>query len=208
MGLHRAGFDVVGVDIEPQPRYPFKFIQADALTFDLVGFDFIWASPMCQGYGQSQYVITCASRIYPKQIAGVRARLQQMDALWVIENVPGAPLHNPITICGTALGLRVRRHRLFESNAFLFSPGPCLHGENELGVYANKVTRIGTHGKAYTTSSGRTHYRPQTARKADGQEAMGIDWMSLPEMCEAIPPRYSEFLGSQVIKYLEQTRAA
>jgi DNA (cytosine-5)-methyltransferase 1 len=208
-GLQRAGFHVTGVDIEPQPRYVGdEFICADALTFDLSGFDFIWASPKCQGYGQTRFVITCATREYEKQIESVRVRLQQTDAVWIIENVPGAPLINPVMICGTSLGLNVRRHRLFESNIFLFSPGSCRHGENDLGVYANKVTRIETRGTPYVASSGRTHYRPKTATKIEGQRAMGIDWMTLPEMCEAIPPAYSEYLGRQVINYLEQCLAA
>lgn len=206
MGLHRAGFDVTGVDIRPQPRYPFRFIEGDALTVDLEGFDFIWASPPCQGYGQTQYVVTCATRAYPKVIADTRARLIQSGALWIIENVPGAPLLHPVTICGTALGLPARRHRLFESGAFLFSPGACRHGGGDYGVYANKVTRIGTRGQAYVAGSGRTHYRPQTASKKDGCAALGINWMTMPEMCEAVPPAYSEFLGRQIMRCLEQQR--
>lgn len=199
-GLQRAGFHVTGVDIEPQPRYcGDAFFQADALTFDLSGYDFIWASPPCQGYGQTKYVVTCAGREYPKLIADVRERLIQTKAIWILENVPGAPMLYPVEVCGTALGLRVRRHRLFDSNVMLFSPGSCNHRLGDLGIYANKVTRIGTRGKAYIASSGRTHYRPQTARKADGCSAMGIDWMTLPEMCEAIPPLFAEFLARQIM---------
>jgi DNA (cytosine-5)-methyltransferase 1 len=198
MGLYRAGFEVVGVDIAPQPHYPFKFHQADALTFPLDGFDFVWASPPCQGYGQSKYVITCSSREYPLLIEQTRARLVASGLPWIIENVPGAPMHNPVMLCGTALGLKVRRHRLFDSNILLFSPGPCRHSDSDLGVYAGKVTRVGTRGVAYNASTGRTHYRPERANKQAGCEAMGIDWMTMPELCEAIPPAYSEWLGRQI----------
>lgn len=207
-GLQRAGFYVIGVDIEPQPNYcGDEFIQADALTFPLDGFDFVWASPPCQGYGQTRFVVTCAGREYPKLIADTRARLEASGAPWIIENVPGAPMSHPVMLCGTALGLRVRRHRLFDSNTFLFSPGACRHTPDELGVYAGKVTRLGSRAAPYTASTGRTHYRPQTGTRAEGRAAMGIDWMGMGELCEAIPPAYSEFLGRQVIAYLEQQAA-
>jgi DNA (cytosine-5)-methyltransferase 1 len=211
-GLKRAFGErgvVTGVDMKPQPRYVGDaFIQADALTVDLSGYDLVWASPPCQGYSQARHVVSCAGRQYPKLIAETRARLESSGAFWILENVPGAPMTYPVEVCGTALGLRVRRHRLFDSNAFLFSPGACRHGGGDFGVYAGKVTRIGTRGAAYVASSGRTHYRPQTATRGEGREAMGIPWMTMDELCEAIPPRYAEFLGRQIVGHLDAMREA
>src|SRR5690348_4826231 len=115
-GYHRAGFDeIVGVDINPQPHYPFTFIQADALTFPLDGFDAIHASPPCQDFAQTRYIVSRRGREYPRLIAPTRERLIASGLPWIMENVEGAPLMNPVTLCGTALGLRVRRHRLFRS---------------------------------------------------------------------------------------------
>lgn len=123
MGLHRAGFEVVGVDIEPQPRYPFTFHQADALTFPLEGFDFIWASPPCQGY--TALKVMKNARKHPLLIEQVRERLDKRGLPYVIENVHGAPLlaGKTIMLCGTMFNLRsaddageLRRHRYFEAN--------------------------------------------------------------------------------------------
>lgn len=132
-------------------------------------------------------------------IDAARARLMTSEADWIIENVPGAPMQHPVMICGTALGLRVRRHRLFDSSLLLFAPGPCRHRPGDLGVYGGKVKQVGTRGVAYLAGTGRTHYRPLETSKQEGCEAMGIDWMTLPEMCEAIPPAYAEWLGRQVM---------
>ena len=102
-GLRRAGFEVVGVDIEPQPHYPFEFHQADALTFPLDGFDFIWASPPCQAYTLCQRI---QKNEHPDLVAPIRERLHANGAPYCIENVPGAPLVEPIELCGTMFGLR------------------------------------------------------------------------------------------------------
>jgi len=113
MGLYRAGFDVVGVDIIPQPNYPFMFFQADALTFPLGNADFIWASPPCQGFTAYK---RRKNHVRPREnlIPAVRDRLR--GRTHAIENVPGAPLENPTMLCGSMFGLDVRRHRLFETN--------------------------------------------------------------------------------------------
>lgn len=204
-GYAIAGFEVVGVDINPQPNYPFEFHKADALEFlAKYGKEFkvIHASPPCQGYGQTRFVVSCIDKQYPRLLKRTRDMLKMTNALWVVENVPGAPMLNPIVICGTALGLRVRRHRLFDSSTPLISPGSCEHGDQDLGVYANKITRLGTRAKAYVAGSGRIHYRPKTTTIAAGYKAMGIEWMTMKELCEAIPPAYTEWIGKQLMERL------
>lgn len=204
MGYFRAGFtEIVGIDVKPQPRYPFTFIQADALTppADLTLFDLIHASPPCQGYSQTSFIHHCQSRSYPRLIQPLRELLR--GRVYVIENVKGAPLVNPIELCGTAFGLTVRRHRLFESSVSLWPAPPCRHGRADLGVYANKITRLGTHHKSYRAGSGRTHWRPRAATLAEGQTAMGIDWMNRESLSQAIPPAYTEWIGRQIIHALK-----
>ena len=134
MGLHRAGFDVVGVDIAPRPRYPFRFVMADALTFPLDGFDFIWASPPCQFATAMRHAPNAKGPDgHPNLSPAVRARLQSARTLWCIENVEEAKGHlrNPVTLCGSMFGLgaqgcQLRRHRLFETNFPLPQP-ECQH---------------------------------------------------------------------------------
>lgn len=195
MGYHRAGFEVVGVDINPQPHYPFEFHQADALTFPLEGFDAIHASPPCQAYS----ITANLARAQGKRASEVdllmpmRQRLAWDGVLYVIENVKGAPMHSPITLCGSTFGLGVRRHRLFESNLYLTAPGPCRHAEQgrPIGVYYSLGDDI-----------------PKGGRTADtleqAQQAMGIDWMTWRELKESIPPAYTHHLGRQLLAALER----
>ena len=198
MGLHQAWPDaeIIGVDIEPQPHYPFKFFQGDALLCSFSGVDFVWASPPCQGYSWTSHIHHCQQRPYPKLIEKTRKKLRECARSWVIENVMGAPLEHPVVLCGTAFGLPLRRHRQFESNFVISACGPCAHG-NDYGVYAGKVTRLGTHGTSYVAGSGRTHYRPLRAPRVQGQEAMQIDWMNSREISQAIPPAYSRYIAEQ-----------
>ena len=129
-GYHAAGFDVYGVDIAPQPDYPFPFALADALSVDLDGFDVIASSPPCQHW--SAATPPARRGEHPDLVTPLRARLIEAIArpagpvAYVIENVPGAPLHDPVTVCGDSLRLGVRRHRLFESNLPLVGTG-CWH---------------------------------------------------------------------------------
>ncbi|WP_344088985.1 DNA cytosine methyltransferase, partial [Luedemannella helvata] len=167
-GYHAAGFDVIGVDIEPQPDYPFPFIQADALSVDPTGFDIIHASPPCQAYSQA----TPASRrhLHPDLVAPTRAKLREAVGRvggpigYVIENVPGAPMVDPVTICGDSLRLGVRRHRLFESNLSLVGT-TCWHDRA-----APAVAVYGSYGQRRTGQTGGPSAQ-------DGRDAMGIDWM-------------------------------
>jgi DNA (cytosine-5)-methyltransferase 1 len=206
-GLYLAGFDVVGVDLRPQPHYPavhtvlyavhFEFRQGDALTVDLEGFDFVWSSPPCQAHPSLRKMPNARHHI--DLIPATRAKLKTWGGPWVIENVPGSPLYGAVTLCGTMFHLgcqdaELRRHRLFESNVPLLVP-ECQHGRRGavIGVYGehlrNRQRTMGERGdKNFSVEEGR--------------EAMGIGWMSLAELSQAIPPRYSEFIGRQVVTLL------
>lgn len=198
VGLHRAGFDVVGVDIEPQPRYPFMFKQADALTFPLDGYDFIWASPPCQGYSPMRHAP--GAKGAPQLISDVRRRMP-VSAFWAIENVEEAAwdMIDPIKLCGSmfdlgAHGCQLQRHRLVETNFGLTAP-PCSHDDRPvIGVY-------GGHARKRAASAGGRGTRDvwEGGHKAAASEAMGIDWMTLGELSEAIPPAYAEYVGRAAI---------
>lgn len=182
MGLYRAGFEVWGVDSIPMPRYPFNFIQADALKVSLDGFDFIWASPVCKRYSS----LSKASKSWdkhPDQIGAIRERLKRTSAKWVIENVAGAPLLDAVMLCGASFGLRVYRHRFFESNFEIVPPNHLKH--KALTVKIGRPPKAGM----YLNPAG--HF-PDL--KAHG-EAMGINWMSKAGLSQSIPPAYSEYIG-------------
>ncbi len=210
MGLHRAGFDVVGVDLKPQKRYPFEFHQADALAFPLEGFDFIWASPPCQGYTAMQHAPGAIGA--PKLIPRVRKRLQTAGVPWCIENVEEArwAMHEPRLLCGSMFGLgaqdcQLQRHRLFETS-FDLPAAECRHDARPvIGVYGGHARkRAAKHGGRGTRDVW------EGGHKAAASEAMGIDWMTLAEMSEAIPPAYSEFIGRAALAHIQaaQERAA
>lgn len=185
MGLHLAGFDeIVGVDISPQPHYPFEFVQADATTFPLDGYDLIWASPPCQAYSLAQRI---RNREHPDHIPALRKRLQCSSTPWVIENVPGAPLRDPVELCGAMFGLRVYRHRLFECSFYVRQP----HHQDHVAPLRKMGRRVqpGEFMHVVGNFSG-----VELAR-----EAMGISWMKRDELREAIPPAYSEFIGRKAV---------
>lgn len=184
MGLSRAGFEIIGVDIEEQPRFPFEFIRADACSYPLDGFDLIWASPPCQRYSMYSRNTGTSDR-HPDLVATIRERLRSQRSPWIIENVVGAPLRDPTMLCGTMFGLRLLRHRLFETSFAISSLLPsCAHLGDEIPVYG--------------------HGTPQWHRERCGnigiaakREAMGIDWMNRDELSNAIPPVYSQWVASQ-----------
>lgn len=184
MGLHRAGFEVTGVDIEPQPNYPFKFLQADALTFPLDGFDFIWASPPCQQFCALNGREDLSG--YPDLVDPVRQRLAASGAVTVIENVPGAPVRADITLCGAMFGLRAYRHRLFECSFPIAAPD---HPEHKI-----RVNRRGENRRTHWAAGGFITITGDIGTYI-GPEAMGIDWMTGNELSEAIPPAYAEHIG-------------
>lgn len=198
-GYADAGFEVVGVDIAPQPHYPYTFIQADALTFPLDGFDMIHASPVCKGYTELNYI---GKEKHERLILPVKERLQQSGKLFVIENVAGAKLELPgaLWLCGSMFGLQVRRHRLFESNFLLFAPGPCWHDRNFYSIHGDHVWNRAKRSPARKDR----RWRPGYGTVEEGARAMGIDWMGKQgEISQAIPPAYTRWIGGQLMDYLK-----
>lgn len=202
MGYRRAGFAVVGVDIEPQPRYPFEFHQADAFDFlaaHWYEFDAIHASPPCQAYSALK---SLSDSSHPQLVVPVRWALQSTGKPYVIENVPGAPLADPVTLCGSMFDLgtvcrdgvyrQLRRHRLFESNVPL-STLTCDHQGQAVGVYG-----LGGGGQMA---------RGYKGDKKDSLAAMGTDWMDRKGVSQAIPPAYTEYIGKQLIAALQKEAA-
>ncbi len=201
MGLHRAGFELVGVDIKPQPRYPFEFHQADATTFPLDGYDFIWASPPCQAYSALKGLV---GEERPKLIPQVRERLKAAGVLYCIENVVGADLINPIRLCGSSFGLGVWRHRLFEMSA-----PPVLIPQCDHASVPKPIDVTGTGGPfkgKRRKSGGGVSRKPDPVSHA--RVVMGIDWMTRRELSEAIPPAFAEFIGHHVMALMNHEEAA
>jgi DNA (cytosine-5)-methyltransferase 1 len=182
------------VDFRPQPRYPFEFHQGDALEFLAAHggeFDAIHASPPCQAHTAINHA---RKGRLESLVDPTRDALESTKKPWVIENVPGAPLRGPIKLCGTMFGLAVIRHRLFESSALLLAPGRCRHaGSVADGTY------VSVHGGGQRS----THTIPYAEQRPRWEQAMGIDWMGTrDELCQAIPPAYTEFIGLQLLKFL------
>jgi DNA (cytosine-5)-methyltransferase 1 len=197
MGYHRAGFDVLGVDIKPQPNYPFKFVQADATTYPLDGFDAYHASAPCQDHTPLAALVGMHGTGW--MLGATRDRLTSQPRPWVLENVPGAPMRADLMLCGKMFGLRVKRHRWFE------------FGEAVSLIMAMPHQRH----RARTATSRR---RERWAEGWDisitgdvgtwcGPEAMGIDWMSGDELSQAIPPAYTEHIGRQLLEHLAVSQA-
>ena len=206
VGYSRVGFEVVGVDITPQPNYPLPFIQADALTLDpkfIALFDAIHASPPCQSYSDLAKRNGNADS-WPRLIDPVREMLIRSGLPYIIENVDGAPLLNPVVLCGTMFrGLRVLRHRLFETNFPVLAPP---HGR---------------HPRCHTMDKRKSHYGKTDDMRdfvsvngggncsvAAARDAMGIEWMNKSELNEAIPPIYTQFIGEQLMSQLRAKKDA
>jgi DNA (cytosine-5)-methyltransferase 1 len=195
MGFHLAGYEVTGVDIKNQRRYPFDFIQADAMEIlndveYLRSFDLVAASPPCQTHSITKNLRIAQGKTTDKidLIPETREKLIAANVPFIIENVPGSPLVNPVQVCGSFFGLGVRRHRHFESNIPLRGT-PCNHKEQgrPIGVYGSMRDEIPNGGK--------------TAESIEqARNAMGIDWMIWSELVEAIPPAFTRFIGEQCIE--------
>ena len=197
MGYHRAGFDIVGIDIAPQPNYPFVFIQGDALDTSLWPdqLDAIHASPPCQRYSDLAKRNNNADD-WPDMVADVRCALEQTGLPYVIENVEGAPLIDPVRVCGTVFPnqLRVIRHRLFESNAAIegtpCKPHPLVFTYDKRKRHYGKLDQDTSY--VQVTGGG-------NATLANKLDAMGCDWMRTHhEVNEAIPPAYTQWIGEQI----------
>lgn len=201
MGLHQAFPDaeIVGVDIKLQPRYPFRFVLGDWQTAGMNRMldwaDFIWSSPPCQHYTQMlNHGLTSRDK-HPDYIAIVRNTLTLIGKPWVIENVAGAPLLNPVMLCGEMFKLRVMRHRFFECSFPVSQPA---HPKHDPRGAIRKQGDGGYYFRVYGHETG----------KAQWGAAMGINWMKSPELAQAIPPAYSKYIGEQYGRHATNVRDA
>jgi DNA (cytosine-5)-methyltransferase 1 len=200
MGYVRAGFDVVGVDIAPQPNYAgHMFVQGDALDFLLCNytkFDAFHASPPCQAHSALGKGTNDNSEDYPDYLDATRAVLSMINKPYVIENVQGAPMQNPITLCGEMFGLRVIRHRLFESNIELEQPQHIKHRGRVAG-WRHGEKFDGPYFAVYGNGGGKGTLQ-------EWRDAMGMPWCQTKlEIAEAIPPAYTEYIGKQLSSHLD-----
>lgn len=207
MGYHRAGFDVVGIDLHPQPNYPFPFVRADALEppVDLSAFDAIHASPPCQAHVSGMAAANAAlgrTLEHVDLIPATRALLRSTGLPYVIENVEGSPLLAPVRLCATAFALPMYRHRLFESNLLLMGC-ECEHDRQREAKYWTSWRPNGEVRRAKVVQ-----VYGQAAERHLWPDAMGIDWMTPDEMTQAIPPAYTEWLGRQLLESITAASTA
>lgn len=201
VGYHQAGFtEITGVDNRPMPRYPFRFVQADALEF-LASvkpweYDLIHASPPCQRWSAA----TPGERRedHPDMVSPSREMLRRLGTPYVIENVPGAPLQDPLLLCGLMFGLRVFRHRLFETSDFMLQPPHAGHRGRRIGVNGFCTVAGGGNSGLRDRSQGRNIRRHPEDGVQGWRDAMGVEWMSRDELAQAIPPAYTRWLGEQL----------
>jgi hypothetical protein len=223
MGYHRAGFDVIGVDIEPQPRYPFAFVQADAIDFlaeivggaeffpqpsgisdmarliSLRGFSAVHASPPCQAYTSMRS--RWPDRAHPELIEPTRELLERIGLPYVIENVQGSDLRRDLTLCGEMFGLDVIRHRYFECSFPVTQPAHIPHRGRVRG-WRHGLYHDGPYLAVYGQGGGK-------GTVTEWQQAMGIDWTAdRKAIAEAIPPAYTEHVGLQLAAHLTRKVAA
>lgn len=196
MGYHRAFPDaeIVGVDVVRQDDYPFDFVQRDAMTFDLAGFDLIHASPPCKLWTVARKVSQAAAPTlfdpHTNLLTPTLARLSEHGGAWVVENVPAAPMVPTVVLCGSMFGLRVRRHRLFRSSFPMVAP-PCRHD-----LQTDVVGAYGLGGAWTRTAPGGGGRKVVGAEAA---EALGITHTDRQAgLSQAIPPAYTEWIGQQV----------
>lgn len=203
MGYHRAGFDVVGVDINPQPNYPFEFHQADALEFAQEHgreFDVIHASPPCQA-GCTLTAGTNRGRNYPQLIPNTRTILAATGRPTIIENVAGAPIRKDLMLCGEMFGLGVLRHRFFELSGWTTTPPTHRKHRGRVAGMRHGQWYEGPYFAVYGEGGGK-------GTVAQWQQAMGITWTDVrKEIAEAIPPAYTEFLGTALLAHTRTTEA-
>lgn len=219
IGLHNAGFDeIVGIDIDPHPNYPFEFIQADCLTLpinDFSEFDFIWASPPCQHY------ITQIKHYgveHPDLVPQTRILLDKIGKPYCIENVMGAPIKEHLQLCGKMFGLKVYRHRKFEVSGFRVEqprhpPHIWTSKKGEVFCVCGNTPLVSGHGGNKNQRRLHREIMNKTIFKGDitklWQDAMGINWIKNRDvLSQAVPPAYSEYIGKEFIRYRENTNYA
>ncbi len=201
-GVVDAGFEVVGIDLNPQRHYPFEFHQSNALSVTLKylrQFDFIWASPPCQAYSVASAIHRKNGKKYPDLVAVTRDMLIESGIPYAIENVGGAPLQNPIMLCGTMFGLGVFRHRYFELSWGMLSPH---HDKHKGKIGDGKYFSIAG-GAGRWRSWGTNHKGISKGTIAQWKTAMDIGWMTRDEIKQAIPPSYSKWIAEQFLKTIK-----
>lgn len=213
MGYYRAGFDVVGVDINPQPHYPFEFHQGDAIEYLEAHaniamshggptVDAIHASPVCHDW--TSLASVSGKNGTAALLTDTLELIQYTGVPWVVENVVGAPLphqsdlfgRHGVILCGTMFGLKVQRHRLFESSFPIPTPD---HGSHEGEFYS-----VAGHGDPNWKRRDELPHTSGPGYADRCRDAMGIDWMTRDELSQAIPPAYTQFIGEQLIQYVER----
>ncbi len=206
MGYAQAGIDdITGVDLKPQPRYPFRFVQSDALAYLAAHgreYDIIHASPPCQAYSSATFMRPGRREECSDLVGPVRDLLLAVGRPWLIENVEGAPLRAPaVKLCGLMFGLKVFRHRWFETSMFLLVPSHPSHRGKIIG-YDGFVCVAGKGGGICRGMKERIRAGGTPSNKTTWSAAMQIDWMQRGELAQAIPPAYTRFLGRQVLAQL------
>ena len=192
-GYEQAGFYVVGVDLFPQPRHRGGFIQGDAIKYLLKNygkFDAVHASPPCQAYSSASKQFRAAGKKYCDLVAKTRDALISTGLPYVIENVPGSPLIDPITLCGQSFGMRTYRHRLFESNIPLTAPPHIPHTTPNA-----KMGRPAINGEFI-------QYVGHFPGVKQVQEMTGLHWLGQKELAQSIPPQYTRYLGEQILAFI------
>lgn len=217
MGYSRAGFEVVGVDINPQPNYPFPFVQADALkvlggaimwyptyrgervkeALTLEGFDAIHASPPCQRYSS---LSAGREGQYPDLYGATRDALSATGKPWIIENVMGAPYDSGIVLCGSMFDLVVRRHRNFETSWLILNGLHCDHKKQ-----GRPITVTGYLSDSMINHWDETKHSLKGYRR-EWPQYMGMEWATPQEATQAIPPAYTEYIGERLMEYLVAAR--
>ncbi len=202
MGYHRAGFDVVGVDINPQPHYPFQFLKADCMAMDtafLMSFDVIHASPPCQSYTRKTATWGRERKHWvehPDLVAPVRQMLQATGLPYVIENVMGAPLNANLVLCGTQFGLRIIKHRQFECSFPVTAPVASCDHSDVYNPWQGKGRSAREHREAQDT--------PWIPQCGGASRKAGVTG----DLNNAIPPAYTQFIGEQLMAHLQSRKAA
>jgi DNA (cytosine-5)-methyltransferase 1 len=203
-GYYEAGYEIVGVDNKPQPNYPYEFIQADAFSISWKGYQIIHASPPCQKYTSiGNNARTNHGIEYPDLLGLTRSFLQLSGLPYIIENVVGAPVESGIMLCGSMLGLRVRRHRYFETSHLIFAPVHCMHNNDFVTVVGGDVFRSKRNPEYTGIKCGVARHLIVPYSLQVGFQAMGIDWHMTPyELSQAIPPAYTKYVGEQMMQFV------